>query len=460
MQRKGRHGGAFWLRRRWLGVPVRDAGDLQVVAQYDRLLVRLFAVTRVVIVALAAISLALVWRSLSQPLLAAGLVAGLATENLAVTSVYLRRASLTGRLLAVADICYGLATLLLMVASLKPSANPDTDNVLYPYTVASMITVGMVFRRFLPVLAMSALAVASYLAATFWWFGIGSGVVINSMTYWAFAGISWVLAARFRDLSADLEKARGMAIMRERELARERERSRYAGELHTIRITGTLQRLQQERERARISRDLHDRVLQTLEFVARAGWIRDARVRQRVTAEAAWLRALVRDELDHPAEGLAAGLHEVIAMQADAGMHIEVNMAGLGADPLPDEAIRALCGAVTELLTNVRKHAGTTRAVLRAASASGRVVVTILDKGSGFDPLAVTRGLGLRESVMARIGHVDGSVIITSEPGAGTHVEISVPVFSGACGGPHRARAAGGEEASHAGGAARQHAAR
>ena len=59
------------------------------------------------------------------------------------------------------------------------------------------------------------------------------------------------------------------------------------------------------------------------------------------------------------------------------------------------------------------------------------VTVTVLDRGRGFDPAQVSDGVGLRESVVARIRDVHGEATVTSEPGAGTHVEITVPVPGG-----------------------------
>jgi signal transduction histidine kinase len=397
------------------------------VARHERLFVRLFALTRAAILVEAAASLVSTWRSAAHPVLIVGVVAALAAENAAVITIYARRGRMCGRRLAVGDICFGLTALVVVAALIKRSANPDTDNVLYPYTVASMMGVGMVLRRLPGVLIIPALGAGAYMTATIWRFGFSPVLVNNSMTYWVFALVSWVLTARFRGLSADLEQARRTAIARESELASARERSRYAGELHAMRMAAAAADLEQERERARLSRDLHDRVLQTLEFVGREAWISDAGIRDHVAEEAVWLRALVRGELDRPAQGLAAELDDVVAAATGAGMQIEINTAGLRAGPLPPDVTAAVRGAVTELLTNVRKHAGTCRAVLRAVSGLGRVTVTVLDHGCGFDPMRANGGLGLRESVVARIRQAGGSVVITSERGAGTHVEISVP---------------------------------
>jgi signal transduction histidine kinase len=411
------------------------------VACHERLLVRLFALTRAVVLSEVSATLVSTWQSAAHPVLVVGLVAAVAAENVAVIVIYARRGRMCGARLAVADVCFGIAALVVAVVLIRRSANPYTDNVLYPYTVASMVVIGMAFRRLPGVLIIPALAAGAYATATVWRFGFSLVLVNNSLTYWVFAFVSWVLAVRFRRLSADLEQARRTAVARESELASERERSRYAAELHAMRMRAAAADLEQERERARLSRDLHDRVLQTLEFVGREGWISDAEVRDHVAADAVWLRALVRGELEHNARGLAAELDEAVALQTAAGMQVEVNTAGLRGEPVAPEVMAAVRGAVTELLTNVRKHAGTSRAVLRAVSGAGRLTVTILDHGCGFDPMAGSEGLGLRESVVARIRQVGGSVVITSERGAGTHVAISVP----APGAPLRQLAGTGE---------------
>jgi signal transduction histidine kinase len=407
---------------------VPDTGDVSAVAQNERLLLRVFALIRAATVALSAASLAGNWRSAAHPLFAALLVAALMGENVAAVRAFWRRGWARSRQLAVADVSFGIVTLVVMVIVLKSTANPDSDNMIYPYSVASVTAAGLAFRRLSSSLAMAAAVVIAYLTATIWRFGVSPHIVLNSLTYWVFAGITWVLATRFRRLSAEVDEARQAAIVRERELAQERERMRYARDLHTIRIAAAQRLIEEERQRTRISRDLHDRVLQTLEFVGRDACISDARVRDHVAAEAVWLRSLVRGELG-PGEGeLVTALDAVVAAATDAGLQVEANMAGLRADPLAREVIEAVAGAVTELLTNVRKHAGTTRAVLRAVSEASGVIVTVLDHGCGFDPLTAAQGIGLRESVMARIRLVNGRVVITSEPGAGTHVEISVPV--------------------------------
>ncbi len=113
------------------------------------------------------------------------------------------------------------------------------------------------------------------------------------------------------------------------------------------------------------------------------------------------------------------------------GLNVELNTVGLrDAAPsggLEPEVVEAVTDAVHEALTNVAKHAGVDSAVVRAFSADGRVVVSVLDQGCGFDPSSVVGGLGLEKSIRARLAAVGGEARIDSQPRAGTYVELSVP---------------------------------
>lgn len=399
-------------------------------ARHERLLIRLLALTRIVVLCQAASALALHWHATEAPAVVTGLLVLLVLDNAILVIFHMRRGALNSRRLATVDVCAGMTALVIVVALLKPTANPVTDNILYPYTVAAVSVIGFVNRRLSASAVAATLAASVYVTATAWRFGAVPGTVIfeNASTYWAWGVAGWFVAAKFRELSAGLDRARQASVSQEAELARERERSRHTRELHAVRMAAALREMEQERARARLSRALHDRVLQTLEFMGRDDWITDPQVRDHVAAEAAWLRDLVRGELGHRASCLSAALSLVAERQTRVGMQIELNTSGLGAETLSADVVGALAGAVTELLTNVRKHAGTQRAVVRAISAMGKVTVTVLDRGCGFDPIKVTGGLGLRESVIARVQEAQGRVVVTSEPGIGTHVEITVPL--------------------------------
>ena len=389
---------------------MRDSAPAPTSARHEQLLWRLFALTRAFALCQAAFMLGLHWHASTASAVCAGLLALLAAENVALVVRHLRRGRPASRRLAALDVCLAMAALVTNVAVIGSAAHPATTEVLYPYTVTVLAIIGLVFRRLGASLVAAALSSSAYLAATAWLFGVDPNTIANASTYWGWAVMGWFLPDRLLGLSSRLDEARELTAHQEAELAR-------------------------ERERARLSRALHDHVLQTLEFLGRDGWISEPRIRDHVAAEAAWLRDLVRGELDSGG-ALSVALHLVVERQTQAGLRVELNTAGLRPEQLPDATVEALAGAATELLTNVRKHAGTNTAVVRAVSGPGTVTVTVLDRGRGFDPAQVSGGVGLRESVLARIRDVRGEVAVTSEAGAGTHVEITVPVPGGARGEP------------------------
>ncbi|MCX4745753.1 hypothetical protein OG455_09495 [Kitasatospora sp. NBC_01287] len=195
----------------------------------------------------------------------------------------------------------------------------------------------------------------------------------------------------------------------ERALAAEAERARYA-------------------ERLDHHRALHDTVLATLTAIARGGVDANAApVRERCAREAAYLRRLVQRGTEEPrsARLLGAALEEAVGSAESLGLRVTTQYHHLPA--LPADAAAALADAVTEALNNVHRHAGTGHAYLTAGGQAQGVLVTVVDRGSGFDPTCVVPGLGLRGSVHARLREVGGRAAVDSAPGEGVRVELRWP---------------------------------
>jgi signal transduction histidine kinase len=413
---------------------LRNQTGMSAAEWHGLLLVRMVALARVSALCLAVWSLAARWDATRAPWIVTTLLFLVAADNIFLICFRLRRGDFSARRLAVLDVCLGMAALFAIIALLKPTANPVSDDVLYPYTVASLSVIGTVYHRLRSSLVAAALCSSAYVAATAWRFGVSGGVLANAATYWAWAAAGWFIGSRLMDLSRGLDEARATAARQEAELAKEREQAQHAGEVHALRMAAATRELEQERARAQLSRALHDRVLQTLEFLGGDGLISDPRMRDQVAAEATWLRDLVRGELGACAGTLSGALDLVVERQTRSGLRIQLNTSGLGQQAVSDDIAEAISGAVTELLTNVHKHSGVRHAVVRAVAKDGVVTITVLDRGRGFDPAKVAGRVGLRESVNGRIGQVGGTVVVTSWPGAGTHVEITVPLSA-----PHEA---------------------
>ena len=76
-------------------------------------------------------------------------------------------------------------------------------------------------------------------------------------------------------------------------------------------------------------------------------------------------------------------------------------------------------------MNNVAKHAGVAKAVVFADCDEGAMLVTVRDDGVGFDPVTVTRGRGLNDSIVKRLQDVGVDVEIKSALGQGTEIRMT-----------------------------------
>jgi signal transduction histidine kinase len=210
--------------------------------------------------------------------------------------------------------------------------------------------------------------------------------------------------------------------------------------------------LQEKRARAvdqsaarlrRIERDLHDGTQVRLAALAMVlGEVResleqtdggtggDGQIRMLVSAAhrnavetLAELRDLARGI--HPPvldRGLAAALSslaDTVSIPVDVSVHTgERPSAAI-------EAIAYFCAA--ELLANITKHSGASRAAITVEDDQGRILITVTDNGSGGARSATGGGLaGLRE----RVQTVDGHLGIDSPHGGPTTITIELPGHS------------------------------
>ena len=90
-----------------------------------------------------------------------------------------------------------------------------------------------------------------------------------------------------------------------------------------------------------------------------------------------------------------------------------------------------LFAMTAEAISNAVEHAAPTRIRIDLRASRGRGIITVTDDGVGFDPSAAHRqtleGMGLI-GMARRAGWLGGRVDVTSRPGAGTTIRISVPL--------------------------------
>jgi len=73
------------------------------------------------------------------------------------------------------------------------------------------------------------------------------------------------------------------------------------------------------------------------------------------------------------------------------------------------------------------RHSGVGRVSVSVHRGADRLVITVADRGRGFDPNTVERGMGL-DNLRARARDANGDSEIISRAGFGTTVRVVLPV--------------------------------
>jgi signal transduction histidine kinase len=133
------------------------------------------------------------------------------------------------------------------------------------------------------------------------------------------------------------------------------------------------------------------------------------------------LRSLVRGI--HPPVLADRGLGDAVrALALDHPLPVDVTVTAPGRPAPPVES--AAYFAVSEVLTNVAKHAGASRAWVDIRLTGGRLRMTVSDDGHGGADQAT--GTGLR-GVARRLGTFDGTLAVDSPAGGPTVVTMELP---------------------------------
>lgn len=206
----------------------------------------------------------------------------------------------------------------------------------------------------------------------------------------------------------------------------------------------------QEEERKRVAREIHDGPAQSMaNIVMRAEFclklldmnpdkVRDELVALQNLVRSSLmdvrkiifdLRPMVLDDL-----GLAPAINRYLAdYKEQYGLQIEFLF--FGQQRRLDSSIEvALFRIIQETVSNIRKHARANSAVVKMELLRKRVNIHVKDDGRGFDLDKVIADknrdgyglVGMRE----RVQLLEGEINITTAPGQGTSISISVPVDS------------------------------
>jgi signal transduction histidine kinase len=203
--------------------------------------------------------------------------------------------------------------------------------------------------------------------------------------------------------------------LRQSLLAAERERARWARELHDSILQGLGSR------RVMLSSALKSGDRERLEGVVREALVEVARDIDELRALISELRPATLDHL-----GLVAALED-LAERVEHNAEIELKTEiEIDAGRFDSELETAVYRLAQEALNNVIKHARACRVHLQIRSGEDHLDLLVADDGRGFDLAAEHSGFGL-SGMRERIELAGGELRIESSPGGGTRVMATVP---------------------------------
>jgi signal transduction histidine kinase len=195
-------------------------------------------------------------------------------------------------------------------------------------------------------------------------------------------------------------------------------------------------------ERRRISRELHDRIANGIGVAQRnlelyeqyresdppRAAVRMQRARAGLDETIESVREIITDlRLVEPLEGLEKGLRKFLEAQSPGEMiaHIEVNGDVQWASPDTTEEVFLI---LREALRNTINHADARQVLVRITVAPDELRACVIDDGRGFTPATQRKGgMGLL-SMRERAALLGGHLRFTSHVGAGTRLDLSVPL--------------------------------
>jgi signal transduction histidine kinase len=195
----------------------------------------------------------------------------------------------------------------------------------------------------------------------------------------------------------------------------------------------------QEGERARIARELHDDIGQQIALLAIDLELLSASNPTTLAVDAlSRAQGVARSVHDlshrlHPAKLRLIGL-----VAALTGLQHEPSHSGIPTTfthdnvprSLPPDVTLCLFRIVQEALQNAMKYSGAHMVSVHLSGTPDGLVLTVDDDGRGFEvDTAWGTGLGLM-SMSERVEAVGGTLQVRSQPGAGTHLEVKVPLRS------------------------------
>jgi signal transduction histidine kinase len=235
----------------------------------------------------------------------------------------------------------------------------------------------------------------------------------------------------------------GYMVARIVKIQRQQRQSLASANTRLTHYATTLEQLATTRERNRLARELHDTLAHTLSAVAveleavASLWDDDparartllerslAATRSGLTETRRALQALRSSPLEDLGLVLAIRQQaEAVAARANLALDLQVPER---LDDLSPDVEQCIYRVAQETLTNVARHAQARHVQVSLLQEHKRLTLTVSDDGRGFEPDAadLEDHLGIR-GMQERAEAAGGTLEVSSEPGQGTTVRLSV----------------------------------
>jgi two-component system, NarL family, sensor histidine kinase DevS len=209
----------------------------------------------------------------------------------------------------------------------------------------------------------------------------------------------------------------------------------------SIRLQERLRRLAVVEDRERIAHDLHDAIIQELfamglELQATMLRTDEPELRTTLSNHATRLDEVIKSlrelifELKRPPveqRDLRVEVDDLITrLGSSRDVEIDVSYHGVLAGLTPS-TMNDVLQLVREALSNALRHADPTHVAVSISADEKHITIEVADDGRGFDLATQEPGLGL-SSMSARTDRTGGRFHITTAPGEGTVVSMTVPL--------------------------------
>ena len=221
---------------------------------------------------------------------------------------------------------------------------------------------------------------------------------------------------------------------------------------HIRQLAGRLIHAQEE-ERARIARDLHDDLGQRVASFSIALSVMKREVPQGSEAAKRSLSQLQQQAIEltddlrqlshdlHPSTLVHVGLRRALQGRCseftkETGIPVRLEVPEAWPD-VSDDVSLCLYRVAQEALHNVAAHARAHHVIVSLVQRDQQLIMRVGDDGHGFDPALTSSrsGLGL-VSLRERVHLLGGTLEVTSTPGTGTLITVSLPVHAREMGEP------------------------